>query len=761
MGQGPGFPVLAIPVMRRGACAFRRAALAAATSLGGLALAAGPAPGAALEAPFSGQDPGTDPGLQDLLRDWTAINRTFVLLYRAEEARALGALSDVALTKLRIEAQLTRLELPADLAASLWEARGWGREAHWLLASPDGEVLGDGPGLPSGDAVMALLREKGIPTRWEERRAFLAEHPGNGEAWVEEVQKCFRLAITQVSSLAAQGRAVRGGASTLAGEAPAYALADPDPEARARLADQVFQEFADALEGLSGVDRWWDHPIGVFGLLPHYGAGASPRLRRLAEALARSLEERMERSGPESFLEDRWIAFRSLAGLSIRELPDLAPLPGEPGLPPALLAGCVTECAGRKDWDGALAFLDGLPARDAREPWTPEGWKAYCAFQATVSGLRVRPLWELGRVQEARAAMEALRAWSGPSWGEDGRGVPLLATGLLEAGFYREIAGKPALPAPSMPPQGPAPRLALLGDPAWRQAWDALWKADPLLPWGGGELPLAALAPEEAAALRSRAGWGQEPRWALLRGNEVLASGAQCPTPDSMAGILAREAPSRLRVLGAFLERHPENLAARRARMALLAARMPEPRLEPLLAEDARIAFDAPGTVPAASAPWKPNPALWQWSAQQALPRIEALLRSWPSDPGLWRAWLAWARFHPLKPSVTVLARDLAVWGGRSRWLGALSPEAHQAVAAELRKGGDYEEIVRWLGDAWEGMDRRPGDQLTDGEWEALRAYRQKLRPAVVAPLAEAYRMLERPEDALALEAAYHLMMVR
>lgn len=708
-----------------------------------------------------------DPNLKDVLEPLRSQGIPWCLLLRVEDSGSFSARPDDAILRLQAELQLSRRELPPALALSQWEARGWGKEPHWLLASSEGEVVGEGPGLPDGDAVITVLRDRGTRPRWEERRAFLAVHPENGEAWSEDLQRNIRLAVLRIRSLVSQGKAVRR--KSLDGtENIGTFLDDPEPQERERLADQVFQEAAEALEGLHGVDRWWDDLRDTSLMLPLFGAQDSPRIRQVARAAVKEVEGLLARVGPDHALEVAWNTFRTLGGMSHRELPEAPSIPGEPGPSPFLLESCVKSFIEQKDWDGALGFLDALPEGRADGRWTPETWRNHCLALAVQSGLRIRPLWELGRTQASKEALEAMRAQSGSAWPWLSKDSTLISPAIKEQAFFQELSKTPDPGLPALPDQGPSPHLAILGDPTWRKSWEALWKADPFLPWRGEDVGWSTLAPEAATRLRAQAGWNTEPRWALLRGEEVLATGVQCPRPEAMAELLARWVPSRLQELSAFLERHPGHAGARRARMAILAARMPEPRLEPLLAEDARLAFHTPASGlwrhPLAfgpDAPWKPDPALWQWSAEQVLPRIETLLRSWPRHGGLWKAWLAWSRFHPSHPSVTRLASSLDPWPPRTHWLGALPPEVWQAVTAELRRGGDYGQIVEWLGEAWAGVDQSPGSSIQEGLWEHVRAERERLLQTLVAPLAEAYRIQKRPEDAAALEATYQLMMKR
>jgi hypothetical protein len=143
------------------------------------------------------------------------------------------------------------------------------------------------------------------------------------------------------------------------------------------------------------------------------------------------------------------------------------------------------------------------------------------------------------------------------------------------------------------------------------------------------------------------------------------------------------------------------------------------------------------------------------------LPKVEVLLRSWPSHPGYWKAWLAWARFHPAKISVVAFADTLTLWQPREKWIGSLPPEVHRAVADELRRERNYPEMVRWLMEAWEGLDKTPAPKVDPDSWAYIKKEREKVREAVVVPLKEALRMLRREEEAKAVETTYREMMNR
>jgi len=687
---------------------------------------------------------------------------TYAVLTRREDAGAFSAQWDADALRLRIENQALRVVLGPQTAARLWKAHGWGNGAGWILVEGDGRELDAGTGALYGARVLSVLRDKGLVPAWEARQAFRKEHPENGEAWAEEVFRCSRLAMAHLNALAAQGKAAWSPAPGPFGMRT-MTFTDPDPEARERLADEVFGDLAAALEGAWSVEGWWRNEFDTSIALAMEGARLSPRVRDVCLRLGADLEQVLARGDGGPSLEARMTHFLAAAGRPLRELPERVALPDQELPSPAFLLACLQTREALGDWEGMLAFL-GNPAlvRDGATA-SKAAWESRCVARALVAALKVRPLMELGRTREARDELAEARYWGGDHMVESNLAV-FAGPKVVNQPLFKEAMKEPVRTAPPMPPLPPTPRLTLLGTPDWRQDWEALRASEALLPWSPSELAWTSLAPAEAAALRARHGWGPEPRWVLLLGEASAASGTRCPAPALVAGILERERPSDLQRLERILERHPDHLGAHRARLALLKARMPEPRLERILAEDARACYP-----PAEygflnyvldfgpDAPWKPDPTLWQWSAQQVLPRLEVLLRSWPNQPAIWKAWVAWARFHPARPSVVALAGTLTLWTDRERWIGRLPLEVLRAVTEELRRDRNYPELARWLGTAWEARARRKGRALQGWErdqWEAL-------GPALVTPLVETLRLTGRPDQAREVETTYRDILAR
>jgi hypothetical protein len=106
------------------------------------------------------------------------------------------------------------------------------------------------------------------------------------------------------------------------------------------------------------------------------------------------------------------------------------------------------------------------------------------------------------------------------------------------------------------------------------------------------------------------------------------------PEARALAGLLEGEGLTLLQRLQAVLAVQPEHLAARRARFELVIERMPDRRLEPILAQDAAKAMIALEFDPQSA--WKPDLSLWGGAAQQVLPALEQAIRTWPNRTYLW-----------------------------------------------------------------------------------------------------------------------------
>jgi hypothetical protein len=253
--------------------------------------------------------------------------------------------------------------------------------------------------------------------------------------------------------------------------------------------------------------------------------------------------------------------------------------------------------------------------------------------------------------------------------------------------------------------------------------------------------------------------WAPGPRWALLRGDEFRATGATCPQAQALAAILEGEGPTRLHALQRILATQPDHAAAHRARFELLLQRMPDPRLEATLAQDAAAARIALPFAPTAS--WKPDPDLWAGAALAVLPQVEEELRSWPSRSALWNLWITWARFHPSRPSLLNLAQSLPYWYPQGDWRAGLPYQVQRAVAAELRLQGSFDAMRAWFRPAWDALDHRPLAMLRLGERQWVMERRREEETAVFMPLRDALRALGCAEEQTELERVFSAMMGR
>ena len=696
-----------------------------------------------------------------------------LLLVREADFDSYLVLDDEPLLKLRVESQLVLMALPPKVADDLWVSRGWGNTPRWVLVNAQGEAGGHGVAPPKGGAILDFLGTKGVKPRWEVREDFLKDHPTQGDAWGESVQRGFALARNRLRALQAKGQVTRP-AKPLTPSSPfqqTYTFTSPIPEIREEQADKVFSDWAQALEGLRQVDNWPAHSNGIQAfLLKVYGAGTSPRIRNVCRRMLQDLEAHV-REEPDGMAANGWPMLSELAGNPPDRLPqDIVPLPGRIWPPLPFMTSGVRPYLADSDWSGALAFLSAatpVAAPGGQDPGVGEELR----FTLAVWELeKVMPLVQLDKEGEALAALEAARHLAGAQWAalvHEGLAFPFpLDDPSLSERLRTALAAAP-LPDVPAPPAKPPCKFTLLGQPTWSVAWGALRKSDALLSWSPGEISWAGLDDAQSRTLRASHAWGPEPRWVLSRGGETLASGLDCPTSGYLAGLLSAQGPSALQALDAILERHPDHNAARRARVEVLKARMPEPRLEPRLAEDERLVWRDEFTRPqpldfGPEAPWKPDPALWQWAATQALPPLQDKLEQWPGSAALWVDWVSWSEFHPGKPSPVALAKALPIWGSRDRWAKGLPMEVHKAVGQALKARGDLKGAVDWLLDAWEVQPKTPAAEITQENWDGFaRGFLKDLGEAVVKPLEEDLVSLGRAEEARDIERTFKSMSAR
>ncbi len=697
----------------------------------------------------------------------------WVMVLRPEDAKDSWWLADDTIRKLQATLEFRVVQMSAGTARDIWSDRGWNNDAKWILLDPAVEKIKELNGRPTGEQLLAELKGLGFRPRWERREAFLKEHPEHGEAWAEAVQQGLTLVFSRYQQYQKEGRILRpeaqagatGGFGGFFGRSGAMTFVTSSDPSGAALADEAYGDAAEALQHLVEIKGWQGFP-GVFMASMAYqgmGAGQSPKMKALAARMGQDLLDELARN-PHN--EGAWMQFGALAraaGLSPMDAFQRAvPVPGQPWPPMSLVTAVVAEFEAREDWQGALAFLNEFETLAADPNLSKDGWRAYTGMRAGLEVARARCLARLGRWNDVGPVLQEVQRWAGSRWeGEFTRtlrfSIPELR-GEKQEQFkaLMDAESSPDLPAPAPPP---ALRLVLLGAPPWKDSWDRLRKAAALQPWSPAELAWEQLTGPAAEDLMRKHGWPKDPpRYAILRGNEVLGSGVGSPYPEDLATKLTALQPSLYQRLGEIIRKNPDHLAARKARAELAFARMPNGHLEAALVEDARLAKLVPDT---SSKAWTPNAELWQWAALKVLPEAERELQAWPTRTAAWRLWLSWARFHPASPSPLSFARTLPVWGSESRWSSRLPKEVHQTVAEELRRVGRFEEMRAWFQEAWDGLDKRPLPSFRAfGSFRnTILQQRREQGEAIANPLKEALTILRRNADVKLVDEALQAML--
>lgn len=601
---------------------------------------------------------------------------------------------------------------PGQLEA-LWKAEGWDPAApRTVLVDGTGRKLASWPGMPRPGEVLDALRTSGWRPRLEALEAFIRDHPDQ-----------------------AQARAARLTALLLR----LLRLDDPRDAERAKATAAAVLE---ALRDLRGDPAWVDHaPVVAWcSLLNHLAKREIPPfseedLRPLREDLAHSLLQ----SPYDSSLWFAWSELVSRPEEVQSVLDRLVPLPGEPPLPAGALMPVVQALARL----GAGPALETLAERmlAARPPFPPQVQGRWRAARVTALFLQDRKAEGFRQLQSELELQPDSGFWVLAFTGYPGVAKPLSdaerkqVIELLNARGPRR--GRPA------PPEGaPLLRLDLAGSPTWAKAAAAL-PADPAFDdWSEADLAWGTLDPATWEELRTRQGWGPEGRWILHRGSDLIASGTELPLATALADRLREAGPPPLAQLRTLLKQHPDLTAARRRRLRLLQARMPHPRLELLLREDA-LALQEPFLHPVDLAEKLQKP-LWEGAARRILPELEALIRRWPEDPEAWTAWLDWTRMAGQGDAAALLGGlDLAPRDPAEE--GPLPYGLASDLASHLKAHGRTAELAAWGRPFWphllaqlplalelaKGARREPPDgREAFGRWEAARSAANRVQSA-------------------------------
>ncbi|HEU4951372.1 MAG TPA: hypothetical protein VFT46_05440 [Holophagaceae bacterium] len=598
--------------------------------------------------------------------------------------------------------------------AEAWAARlAWAPGDHWLLLSPEGEPLLSGMAPPKAADLLDAMRSYGWTPRADRLSRFLREHPDNGDAWVEALLD----AAAYASRRAVVERRLSGGPLLERKDLEqAPPLSPEQDEAR-------WAPAREALEGFLRVDGWathWKLPEIVVRL-DVGGVRGSLLMQDPLQRLRRGIEEALRRDPGSRHL---WFVWSNLldptpGGDTEGLLKDLDPLPRAPWPPIDAADPLGRSLAKAERWPelealATRAYTQGLDP--ALSPYL--SGPARLALVQRWGFWRVLALLRMDRRDDAAGVIKELRAECGSEWPDFGGrwlGASLAYYLGPDDPILSELKAAKDGPSPPDPPKPAVPlplRLVLVGHPGWENAWQRYPGLSAFDPWEPEqELSWKALQPAEEAALRARLGWGQESRWALLRGPEVLASGTSLPSPSVLADRLRSEGKPYLEQLNGFIRAHPDRLDARRARLEELRGRMPNERLEAPLLEDARLSLlpFAPGrgTPFRETGDWTPRKQLWSPAAPKALVALEARLRHWPGRRDLWQAWFDWNAVmeHPSSP--VVVLDGLPIWRTRfDRGAGPLSSIILTLGSSELNAQGRWKELADWCARFWEGGAR-------------------------------------------------------
>ena len=686
----------------------------------------------------------------------------WTLCLRAGAFTSADLLKDDELQKLIIGGDLSAELLGPGEADDLWSRQSWSGPGHWVLLNPAGTVAVTASGPPRGEALVGAMRTAGDPPRWEVREAFLKGQPEQGEALLEEASFQFRLSRARLMALDQLGK-VR--IPVWHADAPQGLgrVVLPDTDEGRALADTLFPDLAKALARLFAVAGWPTAAPNIAGEVSLWDLSRSSAMRAVFAPAAARAETLLRKDPQDAGLLQFWVEAREAAGLPPASPGgQFTPVPGQVWPNPSTLSKLLEPYRRRQDWEGALKCLSGLTPTAPPKPLSSKGWEDHCRLQCALLVQKGLAYAYLGSWDLAAGAMEDARLWGG------GQGVreALIYRGTQWVGagpeppswraFLSQALSKEG-PRPPMPALDPPLRLVVMGQPKWLLDWSQLARTAELLPWSPAELRWEVASRDTQERLKRGFDWAPGPRWALLRGDELRATGTVCPEPKALATILEGEGNSVLQRLTRALDNQPDHLGVRRARFNCLLPRMPEPRLEGLLARDGAegrmaLPFDA-------GAPWKPDLDTWAAAAQELLPKVEEELRSWPNRTALWRAWISWAPFHPRQPSILALAQGLSFWSPQGDWRAGLPYPVQRAVAAELRRQGSFDAMRTWFRSAWDALDQRPYNTLRPGEREWILERRREEETAIFQPLRDALRALACNQEQADLERAFSAMM--
>jgi hypothetical protein len=110
---------------------------------------------------------------------------------------------------------------------------------------------------------------------------------------------------------------------------------------------------------------------------------------------------------------------------------------------------------------------------------------------------------------------------------------------------------------------------------------------------------------------------------------------------------------------------------------------------------------------------------------------------------------------------VLALAQSTTFWSPRGDWRSWLPYEVQRAVAAELKRQGDFATMREWFRAVWETLDQRPLRSLYRGEQTWILERRREEETAVFRPLRDALAALKCTQERAELERVFGEMMGR
>ncbi len=588
-----------------------------------------------------------------------------------------------------------------NVADTLVRDHGW---QCWALFDPSGQMLDEGRGLPRPAAIRERMLQAGWRPLREALKAHLHDHPEDGQGWLELAFDVARQARTakEVGTLSAT------------------------------LLQSIREELLPCLRALREIpgtaETWGDPGNALFrSLFRAIWIAELDQDPEIGDAIHRLADKFPDLIAVDPEKEILWHARSYMLRSSTEQDQDAAirfalSLEGVPGRPwpPPFYAFWMRNWY-RKDPEtmvrkGSELLEHNLEPTMVRRLGKPHVYQMLKAW----GGLHLEGLLLQKRIAEALSYMGWLRSQAGNQWvdlsnglrgnlvptEEDKKGnfdpkpMPLFTT--EERGLLQNALAEAPLPSPTLPKVVPL-RLAPIEihEPAdWSLPdWLLLQKSPVFETWDTSELIWTPLRHEEVQSLLSSHDWQDGPRWVLLQGEELLATGPGIPNAEKLEDSLRAQARPRLDILSDFIKTHPDRLDARRERMEFLRPRLPNPRLESLFLQDCEAL-----NSPIGSLPFQPEAGLWGPAAKRICTRLAEKLQSWPFSADDWRAYAEWSGLDSRSPRPAMLLSDLDSWPCQAfaRLPGPIPGKASLEVMRSLLSTGRPEEADAWAQVLWE-----------------------------------------------------------